>query len=1046
MTMPDSDLCLLDVVNTITSTRPDDEDDESLNVLLDSPYHTLEELSAVVTNGPDFFKILSTNIQCLSSKIDELKVFLVSAQQSGVFFDAICCQESWLDQDSDLSLLQLPGYAMISKGFSVSSHGGLVTYLREDLHYSILDFTHHFNSDFWEQLTLKISGFGNDESLVLGNIYRQPQDLSRRKITFLEDFDKYLGSLQTMGQVVIAGDYNVDLLRLVEKSFPEDLFDLSGSHGFFPRITRPTRITEKSKTLIDNFFCNFTEKIISSKAGILHQKFSDHQPYYLCVKMKQKNKKKSKFIEVRKPVYNAMKKMKTALSQFNFGELLSNVKEDPMYSFTVFQNIITGIYDSHFPLVKVRAKKYNHKRNKWITFGLINSMKFRDNLHKEINEMDPNNPKLPELQNQYKNFNKVLKRAIKAAKKDYYDDCFQKHRTDLRKTWTTLNEVLNRGKKSSSVPEKIIIDGKSVTSAVEIANEFNRYFTEIGPTLASQIIQPQANFADYLGTKHLFNFDFRPVDVLEISLFINQLNPKNSSGWDGISTNTLKEISDTIVEPLTEIINSCLIHNIFPNEMKIALVKPLFKKGDKTQLGNYRPISLLTAFSKVFEKVIFTQLQDFFNSNGLLSNNQYGFRKNHSTDFAACELVDRILQCFDTKRSQHFFSLFIDMSKAFDTLVHEILLRKLSHYGLSRHAVALIDSYLNDRTQFVKIGPNKSNTCAIKTGVPQGSILGPFLFLIYINDMRNACQILETLHYADDSTLYCNIEKTFGEASDIEISRRINDDLQNVFTWLSCNKLSLNIVKTKFMVFERPRAKSKNLEIILRNTKIDRITKFNFLGLNLASDLSWDDQIKHIKLKLVKTVGIMNRVKFLLSSEILLKIYNSLFLPYINLHILSWGVDKKALSSLEMIQKRAVRIISKKHFLYHSEPLLRNLGLLKIGDIYKVQLLKFYYKFENGKLPFYFSGFSFMTNYDVSGRRLRHSESKLYPPSCFNNFGHKKLNNVLIEFLNSVQITVKEKVYTHSLDGISKYFKKILIDYYQENCIIINCFPCRLNN
>ena len=261
-----------------------------------------------------------------------------------------------------------------------------------------------------------------------------------------------------------------------------------------------------------------------------------------------------------------------------------------------------------------------------------------------------------------------------------------------------------------------------------------------------------------------------------------------------------KDIADIVSTPLSIIINQFLCNGIFPSKLKIAKVIPLFKKGDIQLFGNYRPISLLSSVSKVFEKAAYGHLYEYFSSHALFYDSQYGFRKYHSTELAALELVDRIHKEIDENKTP--FSVFIDLSKAFDTLDHDILLHKLQYYGITGTALDWFRSYLTERYQYVDYNGASSSMKLLTTGAPQGSILGPLLFIIYMNDIHTVSNNFFIL-YADDTTLtspLCSF--TYGGYHDINrVSTLINSEITKISEWLSVNKLSLNANKTKSMIF-----------------------------------------------------------------------------------------------------------------------------------------------------------------------------------------------------------------------------------------------------
>ena len=281
-----------------------------------------------------------------------------------------------------------------------------------------------------------------------------------------------------------------------------------------------------------------------------------------------------------------------------------------------------------------------------------------------------------------------------------------------------------------------------------------------------------------------------------------------------------------------------LSNGIFPDKLKIAKVVPIFKKGDCALTNNYRPISLLPVISKVIEKIIYNQLSLYFESNKLFFDSQYGFRPNHSTEQATLELTDRIISAMDNNDVP--IGIFLDLSKAFDTIDHTILLKKLEHFGIDGIALKLLKNYLTNRKQYVRLHDVNSNLLPINTGVPQGSILGPLLFIIYINDFARASAIFDFICYANDTTLFSTLNKSIN-AQNINPDIIINTELAKINEWLVINKLSLNVTKSKFMVFhtqQKHRAIKPPVPKI-NNTNIDKVEQFKFLGLTLDSNLNW---------------------------------------------------------------------------------------------------------------------------------------------------------------------------------------------------------------
>ena len=368
-------------------------------------------------------------------------------------------------------------------------------------------------------------------------------------------------------------------------------------------------------------------------------------------------------------------------------------------------------------------------------------------------------------------------------------------------------------------------NGFTLSNAKDIANAFNVYFANIGKNLASEIEQ-NVNIIDY--TQYLSTpitetrLQFKCITDNDTQKAIEKLENKSSSGHDGISNKLLKLLKMELSKSLTLIINQMITTGIFPNSFKISKITPLFKKGDVSLLSNYRPISLLPTISKIFERILYNQLYQYFNSNNLLAEQQYGFRTNHSTEYAAVKLVDTISKEMESGSTPT--ALYIDLSKAVDTLSFHILLYKLNYYGVKGNAFKLLKNYLTNRKQYVVFNSQNSETVHITTGVPQGSILGPLIFSICINDLITISNKLKFIMYADDTTIYFNLE----DFDPYHLKRDINNELEKITLWLKMNKLSLNVQKTKFMIFHRKQKQISELNIVLNDTDIERVESFIF--------------------------------------------------------------------------------------------------------------------------------------------------------------------------------------------------------------------------
>ena len=883
--------------------------------------------------------------------------------------------------------LKLTGYTCFYTNRQIKKGGGVAIFVKSLFNAKKVDKCSISINDMYECLTVELI-FENCKNTYLTCVYRTPGSSIE---LFIENFSLILNNMNMNKNVYICGDFNIDLLKFEVNNETKVFIDTMYSMGLFPLITRPSRLTEFMSTLIDNIFSNIVN--FRHYSGLFVTDITDHLPVFVVSNIngvKTLNLKK-KYKGIRKISSESLDKFKEDLSKESWASVYSANSVDLAYD--TFINIFIGLYDKHCRTKRICING-NSDNKPWFTKGLKNACIKKNLLYRKFLKT-----RLNIDNNKYKTYKNKLTTVLRACEKNYYNIQLKINKSNIKNTWKLINNVLNKSKFSEDCEHFKINNNEYTSDCKVISDKFNQFFVNVGPTLASKIKIPELSVNRYVKHNNVSSMFISAVLEDELINVVKNLSNKTSMDHNHISMSLVKNVISDISKPLTYIANKSFSQGCFPEQMKIAKVLPLYKNGDRELFTNYRPVSLLSQFSKIIEKLFANRLDSFINKHGLINNCQYGFRSNRSTSLALIEYIEEISNSIDNKNVT--IGVSIDLKKAFDTIDHGILIKKLDCCGIRGIAKTWLQSYLQNRFQYVEFGNSKSELLKITCGVPQGSVLGPKLFLLYIDDICNVSQLLKLVLFADDTNIY------YSHKDVKQLVNTLNTELVKLQDWFAVNKLSLNILKTNFMIFGNIKT-SQDINIRINNELVNRAYSNKFLGVIVDDKLCWREHIHYVKTKLSKNIAILYKVKYKLSCEVLRSLYCTLILPYLTYCVEIWGNTYKSnLISIEKLQKRAIRIISGVSFLEHTSPLFKNFKLLKFFDLVHFQTYLIMYKAFHFELPINLQNMFIIDKsiyYDTRSKfnfKLRYVRTKL-KSMCVSVLG-VKLWNALDDKVKSIQ-------------------------------------------
>ena len=851
-------------------------------------------------------------------------------------FDILCITESKIMTGNDPKVdINIAGYqAPISKP-TEATKGGVLIYVREGINFKPRNDLALYKPKELESVFIEIINQKETNDIV-GAIYRHP---CMNESIFTDDYLKCLFDKLSKEnkKVFISGDFNFNLLNVSAHNETFEFFDTMMSNFLLPVITLPTKINRGHNTLIDNIFTNHLNP--DTKSGNLEINLSDgHLPSFVIMpKQNQNHLPKKHNMYTRKTKDFDQEKFILDYNTIDWNQLIDIGKKDINFSMERFLNKFNELLNNHMPLRKMTQKEFKQRYKPWITFNVINKINEKNNMLKKYMNCK-NSAQKTELYDKFKDLKNQITEMTRTAKKSFYNDYFTRNKNNLKKIWKGIKEIINIKSKNYDYPTCLQVGDNNITDPIVISNTFNDYFTSI----ASEILKKRKyngskTFRDFLANRLLENFIFEECDENEIKSIISSLDIKKSAGPNGIPTHILHLLKDKICVPLKHLFNLSFSTGQHPNIFKISKTIPIFKKGSRLSVCNYRPISLLSNLNKILEKIVHQRLYKFLEDSHSIYSLQFGFRKKHSTNHAMIDITETIRQALDNKNIA--CGIFVDLQKAFDTVNHNILIAKLDHYGIRGVANSWFASYLKNRSQFVSILGYESMTKLIDHGVPQGSVLGPLLFLIYINDLHCAVKSSKVYHFADDTNLL-NIG-----TDPKKMEKAINTDLKILYNWLLANKISLNCDKTEVIFFHKPGTKTPNMKLKINGKRIIASKNIKYLGMFLDENLNGGYHCENLTKKLKRANGMLTKARHYINNTNLKTLYHAIFSSHLTYGCQIWAQNVNMYNQRVFnLQNKALRIISFSDFRTNTDPIYSHFEILKLKDHIELQNCLFVYE------------------------------------------------------------------------------------------------------
>lgn len=837
-------------------------------------------------------KIGHLNVRSLFTGFEEFSDLVLNNN-----FDIMCVSETWLNKDLPSDIVSIPNYSFFRKD-RLSRGGGVGIYVRNNLNtVQVLNDSESIEGVEHIWIELKTGA----DRVLIGVIYRAPSNNINHFLEYLDNLVSYI--TPQFQNILILGDLNVDQL------YNNPVSQCMTSYDFQQLIKEPTRITNTSQKIIDVIFANNYNLVIDS-GTINAEAISDHSVVFCELNM---------FVPRPEPIFISYRNFKN-FNKREFDEDLNNIPwENILYlnniedKIELLNSYILELFDTHAPYITSRISK---PYAPWLTHNLKQMMKQRDKALSKYKRT-----KSTDDHTYYKQMRNLVTNAVTKEKAAYLT--FQQNNVNKKELWKSIKYLNMKKRTVTDIPNDL-----------KHPNNLNDYFLSV--------FSPPNNCLDktnfYKSNKHdnNFKFTFRLATIEEVKSEIYNLK-SNAYGKDNICAKMLQLCLPAVCPYVTHIVNCCLETGYYPEMWKISLVKPLPKTANPQAYNELRPISILPTMSKIVERIINVQMYDYVTENNILSDLQSGFRKQYSTSTLLLNVTDNIIRDLDNGLATAL--ILLDFSKAFDTLDHALLLSKLQYYGFDPISINFFESYLGNRRQQVVIDNTYSEIALVTSGVPQGSVLGPILFLIYTADIFNVVKYSEIQAFADDTQLSFSFKPHLVDIA----CTRINHDLESLSEYSRSHNLKLNTNKCNVIIFTPKRLENfvkMHLRLMIDDEPIRVVNSAKNLGVIFDCRLRFEEYVSLLVKKAYLALKLLYKNIKLIHFNLRKKLIESLVLPILNYGITLYYPCLDAITQcrLQKIQNCCCRFVFGLRKYDRVSAKIHQVGWLKLDNVYKYHM------------------------------------------------------------------------------------------------------------